>query len=627
MAPPHLIPTTDEPAPHQRTPLQSHKHVIPSNAKDTDAPHYPLRYRTNCTKPNSIIDTETGQALEYHYPRRVPNKSIWIRAYSNDLGRIAQGVGTRMPTGTNTIYFVALLAVPCGCKVIYGCLVATLCPHKEEVHNVRVTVGGDKLDYPGITATHCASLTTTKCLLNSKLSTPCSKFLVIDFEIFHYNMPMDRYEYMRLPLHSIHDKIIAQYNLSALVLDGWVYLEIRKGIPGLKQSGIIANERLTLHLANHVYAPVPCTLSLWSHTHFLIMFPLIVNNFGIKYTGDAAAHHLIAALRSLYTISLNWSGSLFCGLNLAWDYAKWTVNVSMPGYIYEALQKFQHPYPKHRQYDPHAWAQPVYGAKVQHADNIDDSPVLPPKTGRLVHQIDGNLLYYTIAVDVTMLVDLSSIALTQYKGTNKTYDETLWFLNYVATHLDATISYSTSYIILHVHSDASYLSKPKSGSRTGSHYFLSSRSTDSSKPLTSPPHPNGLLYTVSKIMRNVMGSAAEAEIGATYLNGQESVPIRTTLAKMSYPQPPTPMQVQNSTAEGFANRTIKQKRSKAIDVRFYWVQDHVRQGQFLIYWQPGSTNLVNYHTKHHSPALHRLICTTYLHPTNQLANHDISILL
>ena len=93
------------------------------------------------------------------------------------------------------------------------------------------------------------------------------------------------------------------------------------------------------------------------------------------------------------------------------------------------------------------------------------------------------------------------------------------------------------------------------------------------------------------------------------------------------PQPPTPMQLENSISDGFANRTIKQKRSKAIDVRFYWVQDHVRQGQFLIYWQPGSTNLVNYHTKHHSPALHRLICTTYLHPTNQLANHDISILL
>ena len=77
-----------------------------------------------------------------------------------------------------------------------------------------------------------------------------------------------------------------------------------------------------------------------------------------------------------------------------------------------------------------------------------------------------------------------------------------------------------------------------------------------------------------------MGSASEAEIGATYLNGQESVPIRTTLSEMVHPEPPIPMQVDNSTAEGFAKRKIKQRRSKEIDMSFYWVQDRVRQNVF-----------------------------------------------
>ena len=58
-------------------------------------------------------------------------------------------------------------------------------------------------------------------------------------------------------------------------------------------------------------------------------------------------------------------------------------------------------------------------------------------------------------------------------------------------------------------------------------------------------------------MRNVKGSVAEAKIGATYLNGQEYLPIRTTLAEMGNPQPPTPMQVDNPNAEGFANQIIK----------------------------------------------------------------------
>ena len=128
-------------------------------------------------------------------------------------------------------------------------------------------------------------------------------------------------------------------------------------------------------------------------------------------------------------------------------------------------------------------------------------------------------------------------------------------------------------------------------------------------------------------MINKMGSADEAEIGATYLNGQEFVPICTTISKMGHPQPPTPMQVNNSTIEGFANRTIKQKRSKSIDMRFYWIQDRVRQRQFLIYWQPGSTNLGYCRTKHHSRARHRLMSPTYIHPKNQLDNNIISLLL
>ena len=175
-----------------------------------------------------------------------------------------------------------------------------------------------------------------------------------------------------------------------------------------------------------------------------------------------------------------------------------------------------------------------------------------------------------------MLVALSSIASTQSQVTNNTYDETLWLLNYAATHPDATIRYSSSDMILHVHSDASYLSDPKACSRVGGHYFLISRSSNPSKPPPSPPPPNGPLFTFSKIMHNVMGSASEAKIGATYLNGQESVPICTTIAKMGHPHPPTPIQIDNSTAKGLANRNIKRKRYKAIDMCFYWVQDRVR---------------------------------------------------
>ena len=102
-----------------------------------------------------------------------------------------------------------------------------------------------------------------------------------------------------------------------------------------------------------------------------------------------------------------------------------------------------------------------------------------------------------------------------------------------------------------------------------------------------------------------MSSAAEVEIGASFIAAQEGVPIITCLQELGHKYPPVPIQVDNTAAVGFANITIKQKRSKAIDMRFYWLQDRCEQGQFNIYWAPGATNLADYHTKHHPPSHHR----------------------
>jgi hypothetical protein len=140
--------------------------------------------------------------------------------------------------------------------------------------------------------------------------------------------------------------------------------------------------------------------------------------------------------------------------------------------------------------------------------------------------------------------------------------------------------------------------------------------------------PNGLIYITAKILRNVMGSTAEVKIGASFLNGQEAIPIRNTLMELCHPQPPTPMQVDNTLAVGFSNGTIKQKRLEAIDMGFYWIGDRTRQGQFLIYWRPGKQNLGDYHSKHHSPAYHHIMRPTYLHTQAEtLANSLFSVLL
>ena len=97
----------------------------------------------------------------------------------------------------------------------------------------------------------------------------------------------------------------------------------------------------------------------------------------------------------------------------------------------------------------------------------------------------------------------------------------------------------------------------------------------------------------------------ETEVDSTFYNDKEALPFRVTLAKMGHPQPPTPMEVYNETAIGFLKSTMKQKRSKTIDMRFYWVRYRVNQNQFIIYWIPGANNVGDYFSKHHSPAHHQ----------------------
>ena len=90
-----------------------------------------------------------------------------------------------------------------------------------------------------------------------------------------------------------------QYNLLSITNKGWVYMEVRKEIPGLKQAGKIINIRLTKHLAKYSYAPVKYTPAIWRHETRTITFIFVVENFGVKYVGKHHAEHLIQILHDL----------------------------------------------------------------------------------------------------------------------------------------------------------------------------------------------------------------------------------------------------------------------------------------------------------------------------------------
>ena len=194
------------------------------------------------------------------------------------------------------------------------------------------------------------------------------------------------------------------------------------------------------------------------------------------------------------------------------------------------------------------------------------------------------------------------------------------FFNLSDSHPDAVIRYVASDMVLHVHSDASYLSAPKARSKLGGYFYLSSKPTDPYRqPQPTDPLPplNGAIHVNASIIKHVMAAASEAELGALFFNMKDAIPIREALEEMGHPQPPTPIVVDNSTAAGVANKTVKQRRSKAMDMRFYWVQDRIEQKQFLVYWRQGAENLADYFTKHHPARCHVLMRPVYLHSTSR----------
>ena len=585
---------------------------------EVDPPHWALH--------GNAFNPDTGKIAQYPELSRCSEGPLWQRGNSQEIGRLAQGLGELDPTikGTNTMFFIDHKAVPKGRKITYLNVISAYRPEKKDPHRVRWTCGGDQVGYPGNVSTKTADITTAKILINSVLSTPKSKMVLTDLKDFYLGTPMERYEYMRIPVHMIPDNIMELYKLHDLVHNGYVIVEIRKGMYGLPQAGKLANDRLQKFLEPHGYCPTNVTAGLWKHKTRPIAFALVVDDFAIKYTNKDDADHLLTTLEKLYVCSTDWDAKRYCGLNLDWDYKARTCKISMPGYVERALQRFQHAAPSQPEHSPHAWQKPIYGAKTQYAPPDDISTPLDAADTKRVQEILGTFLYYARAVDSSMLVALGTLATQQSKGTRATMIALTQLLNYAATHPDASILFVASDMCLHVSSDASYLSVPKARSRASGYHYLSNRPLDpSTPPLPTDPDPpaNGAIHIYCQILKEVLSSASESELAALFHNGKEACPLRICLEELGHPQPPTPIQTDNSTAAGIANESVKQKRSKAIDMRFYWIRDRVRQGQFLVYWKKGILKKADYFTKHHPTSHHRAIRSSYFHSPNDCSRN------
>ena len=153
----------------------------------------------------------------------------------------------------------------------------------------------------------------------------------------------------------------------------------------------------------------------------------------------------------------------------------------------------------------------TYGTKAQAPLPSDDSNLLDKKGILKIQKNVGSILYYARAVDSTVLMSLSSIALEQTKATEKTHSRFLQLLDYLASNPDAKIWFHKSDMIMNIQSDASYLSEPDAQSRTCGYFFMGSM-----PKIGQPITLNGAFHVNTQIMKFAVASAAEAELGALF---------------------------------------------------------------------------------------------------------------
>ena len=209
-----------------------------------------------------------------------------------------------------------------------------------------------------------------------------------------------------------------------------------------------------------------------------------------------------------------------------------------------------------------------------------------------------------------MLPTLNEISIQQAQPTETTQRKLIQLLDYVATHPNAVIWYHKSDMILHVDSDAAYLVLPQARSHLAGHYFLSTN-----PGLTRTVPPNGPILTECCTIKNVVASSAEAETSALFLNSQAALPIRYLLKHIGHPQSPTPLKTDNKTANAFVHQEMRHKKSKAWDMRLWWLKDNVAQQNFAIFWDKGINNWADYFTKHFAPRHHQAMHQHFLQQT------------
>jgi hypothetical protein len=222
-------------------------------------------------------------------------------------------------------------------------------------------------------------------------------------------------------------------------------------------------------------------------------------------------------------------------------------------------------------------------------ESATNTTAVATNTTAVIQEVVGVFLYYARAVDPTMLPQTNKIASEQVKPTKHVQDQVVRLLQYAAVFPANALIFHKSKMHLIQQVDASYLSRSNSRSVAGGISYFG----DADNPTTD----NGMVHCMSTIIDVIVSSAGKAEYGMAFMNGQCGVQLVNMATAMGHVMPPITMLCDNNFAIGLTTDTIKQRRSKSIDMRFHWLRDRIRQDQFTIQYLATNCILADFFTK------------------------------
>jgi hypothetical protein len=569
--------------------------IIPTTVPPTDTVVPPPAPRYNTRALGIVMATTVCGLLFGAFRDEQGNQISLKRAKRIDAvrwNRAADEEQIRLVEENQVMEYVSHTTLPAGAKPSYY---NQICSEKGPLARVRGTFGGDRLPKPTHTyevAAYTSDMTTKKILLNYCVSNDM-QFVVADIKNFFVNKQHKLSEpcYMWMNEDQISPAMVSRFGITDLLHNGRYLVKVTGAIYGHPEAAKISQDKLhALLSANGYYeTEIKC---LWRSRDpsDLILFNTHVDDFGIASPSDASARRLLDVITNgQYEITTDWLGRKYCGWTIHHDRVVRTLTLSMPGYVEKLLARFAHlDIDKLGGVDsPTVYSPPSYG-KAQQTPYVDTTATLSDTDLRTLQEILGGALFLCISVRVDIATAINIVACRQAHPTQLVLAAAIRILRYLKKHPNRGLTFKASDMILKCHSDASYGSEPGFRSRSGGIYYFGNKDDDMI---------NAPFQVLAAVQKTISASVMEAEYIALFENGQNVIAACNTLLTIGYPKQTVTIFTDNACAVHMANDELKPRRTKALDMRYHWTRQQVRDGNLIIKWIQGADNLADFFTK------------------------------